>query len=123
MYVYRMEHKVDGEGPYRTDRKDGSVSLSLYNEHPTPEQDGLDTVKVVYCWDRDFYFAFAYKNQLKKWFYIRKYNIKLYKHYHIVKYKVKKSDVLFCNLQVAFNRKKSERISHETIFDFFGYSK
>lgn len=63
MYLYRVEHKTDREGPYARlgDMMDERPHLYMTKDHPSPWEEGLDFSFGDHC-------GFESKKKLLEWF-------------------------------------------------------
>lgn len=106
MYVYRVEHKEIGIGPYQCCV---AYSPRLYDDdHPSPTQSGIEM-------EPDDFSCFAKPTDLTKWF--RSSEMSEFKKYgfDVYRYEVKPDHVKLGDKQAAFKKAKAYKRERVTV--------
>ena len=111
-YVFRVEHKISGKGPYRDYQSLSKVMNLLADDfcHPCPEEEKGDISK---CWKNtemreSYYFGFQDLNQLFDWF-----NECYFKHFRRIQIGISvysSEDVVYGEFQVIFLKKMARKL-------------
>jgi hypothetical protein len=107
MYVYRLED-ADGLGPYATGH---AYNFALCGkQHPDPKYDIKGWNAVYTSQSMQYHFGFRTLDDLTEWFYARALTGLYSRGQRIVKYKISKWDVLMGTRQLAFEKRKAEKV-------------
>lgn len=113
MKVFRVEYKIDGEGPYSVHKKELSfVDAHTWQRdtHPTGHRDGLEH-------DESYYYGFKTMAQLTAWF-TKKDRLEMHKEgCHIVTYRMLRKDMEYSLRQAIFIRDNARVINTQPLLN------